>query len=303
MSDIFMIGNKFATVINGKTVTRTKREHIEYVIRAANGDTKKRGRNGAVTITKFDNAPQPVVASRFTINERFGFVTDMVNMLIKGEQASVVITGPGGLGKSHTVTKALKDAGLKDISLEEIGATSSYKNYTVVKGYSTPKGLFRCLYENRNGVIVFDDCDSVLKDTVSLNLLKGALDSYNRRIISWRADLKDDDLPQAFEFKGRVVFISNLSSASLDQAIISRSMAVDLSMTTEQKVERMRHLLSLPEFMADYEMEHKQDALNLIEKLKDSVKEMSLRTLIQVTKIRKSAGANWSNLAEYTICG
>ncbi len=38
-------------------------------------------------------------------------------------------------------------------------------------------------------------------------------------------------------------------------------------------------------------------------RLQDAVKELSLRTLIQVTKIRQSAGKNWANLAEYTICG
>jgi len=178
------------------------------------------------------------------------------------------------------------------------------KSFTVIKGYSTPKGLYRTLYENKDGVIVFDDCDSVLKDPVSLNLLKGALDSYSRRIISWRADMKDDELPQSFEFKGRVVFISNLSVDKLDQAIITRSMAVDLNMTTEQKVERMRHLVTESgEFMPEFDMAHKMDALNLIDNLRDRVKELSLRTLIQVTKIRKSAGANWANLAEYSICG
>ena len=36
---------------------------------------------------------------------------------------------------------------------------------------------------------------------------------------------------------------------------------------------------------------------------KDKVKELSLRTLIQVTKIRKGAGTNWKNLAEYATCG
>jgi len=81
-------------------------------------------------------------------------------------------------------------------------------------------------------------------------------------------------------------------------------MAVDLNMTTEQKVERMRHLVSdSKEFMPEFDMAQKLDALNLIDKLRDRVKELSLRTLIQVTKIRKSAGANWANLAEYSICG
>jgi hypothetical protein len=151
---------------------------------------------------------------------------------------------------------------------------------------------------------VFDDCDSVLKDSVSLNLLKGALDSYSKRIISWRADIKDEDLPTSFEFKGRVVFISNISSNQLDQAIISRSLSVDLTMTKEQKVERMRHLLNEQTFMPDYDTQHKTDAIDLIAGLVDDVKELSLRTLIQVTKIRKSnPNGNWKDLATYAICG
>jgi hypothetical protein len=150
---------------------------------------------------------------------------------------------------------------------------------------------------------VFDDCDSVLKDPVSLNLLKAALDSYDRRIISWRADIRDEDLPTSFEFKGRVVFISNMSSVQLDQAIVSRSMVVDLSMTNAQKVERMSFLMNQEDFMPEFTMEAKKDAMVLIGDLKDRVKELTLRTLIQVTKIRTSAGAKWKNLAEYTICG
>ena len=263
--------------------------------------------NGPVTITKFNTEPAPVVESRFSINERFGFVSDMVTMLSLGDQASVIVTGPGGLGKSFTVTQALRQSGLTDVSLTEdfeVGETLSKNSYRVIKGYSTPKGLYRTLYENRNGVIVFDDCDSVLKDPVSLNLLKGALDSYSRRIISWRADLRDDDLPTTFEFKGRVIFISNLSSNQIDQAIITRSMAVDLSMTSQQKIERMQFILDSDEFMPEYPRAMKLDALNLIDSLRDNVKEMSLRTLIQVTKIRKAnPNGNWKSLAEYTICG
>jgi hypothetical protein len=293
MSNIKKVGDMFQATINGKIVKRSKLKHLEYVL-------KKAGQSTEAVITPTE--------SRFTINQRFGFLSDMVLMLAKGDQASVVVTGPGGLGKSHTVMKSLTKAGFTDISLLEdfaVGSKiNSIKSFTVIKGYSTPKGLYRTLYENKDGVIVFDDCDSVLKDPVSLNLLKGALDSYSRRIISWRADMKDDELPQSFEFKGRVVFISNLSVDKLDQAIITRSMAVDLNMSTEQKVERMRHLVSDSiEFMPEFDMAHKVDALNLIDNLRDRVKELSLRTLIQVTKIRKSAGENWTNLAEYSICG
>jgi hypothetical protein len=294
MTQVTFVNGKYQAVINGKLVKRTSKAHMDYVLKKA-----------GLAATK--EAAAPVQESRFTINERFGFVTDMVTMLSTGAQASVVVTGPGGLGKSYTVAKALDANGFKDITTLdalEIGARiNTTKSYRVIKGYSTPKGLYRLLYENKDGVLVFDDCDSVLKDPVSLNLLKGALDSYSRRIISWRADIRDEDLPTSFEFKGRVVFISNLSSSQIDQAIITRSMAVDLTMTTKQKIERMRHIMESGEFMPEADKQHKVDAITLVDLLQDKVKELSLRTLIQVTKIRANAGSNWRNLAEYTICG
>lgn len=292
MIDVKFVGGKYVAVINGKTVKRSNKAHMDYVIRKAQSES---------------NSVAPVLESRFSINQRFGFVSDMVTMLANGAQASVVVTGPGGLGKSFTVSQTLTALGFKDVSVLEDFAVGTVlktaKTFRVIKGYSTPKGLYRTLYENKDGVIVFDDCDSVLKDPTSLNLLKGALDSYSRRIISWRADIKDEDLPTSFEFKGRVVFISNLSASNIDQAILTRSLAVDLSMTTKQKIERMRHLLSTGEFMPEFDKSIKADAMDLIEKHQDSVKELSLRTLIQVTKIRQSAGKNWSDLAEYAICG
>lgn len=290
MSQIKLVNGKYQALVNGKIVKRTKLAHLEYVLRK-NGSSEP-------TVTS-------PVESRFSINERFGFIQDMVSMVCKGDQASVIVSGPGGLGKSHTVTKALQANGLKDCTLveEPIGARASKKAYRVVKGHATPLGLYRTLYENKDGVLVFDDCDSVLKDPLSLNLLKGALDSYSKRIISWKSDRMDEDLPQVFEFKGRVVFISNLPVNALDQAIVTRSMAVDVSMTAKQKVERMRTIVAEPDFMPEYTMDQKSDALDLIDVLCDRVKELSLRTLIQVTKIRKSAGDNWKNLAEYAICG
>jgi hypothetical protein len=173
----------------------------------------------------------------------------------------------------------------------------------VVKGYSTAKGLFRLLWENKDGVLVFDDCDSVLKDPVSLSLLKSALDSYSRRVITWRADFKDDEIPNSFLFTGRVVFISNMNTLQLDQAIVTRSLCVDLSMTTQQKVERMQHLILNAEFMPEYTAEHKADAMQLITRVQDTIKELSLRTLIQCVKIRTAGTRNWAELAEYAICG
>ena len=237
----------------------------------------------------------------FPINQRFGFVESVVSMVAKGVQASAVITGEGGLGKTFTVLKVLKEEGFQDLNDAEIGATG--KNcFIQIKGFSTAKNLFRTLYDNNDAVIVFDDTDSILKCPISINLLKAALDSYERRIITWGAETRnDDELPRSFEFTGRVIFISNLNQNKIDQAIRSRSMLIDLSMTLDQKIERMETLVLQDDFMPEYTIDEKMDALEFISENKESAREISLRTLITVSKLR-AHGSDWKDLAKYVLC-
>ena len=288
---------KFIGSVNGKVVVRTKnKDWAEKKVASLSG-----------TKVDFEDSVKATAErdAKFGINTRFGFVEKLVTMVASGVQPSAVITGEGGLGKTYTVTKTLEKNGLKDISdLAEfqVGTILNMRKvFTTVKGYSTAKGLYRTLFENQKSVVVFDDCDAVLKDPVALNLLKSALDSYGKRIISWNADMRDDDLPRSFEFQGSVIFISNLDQSKIDQAIRSRSMMIDLSMNVEQKIERMETIAMSDEFLPEYEVEVKADALNLIRELKDVAKEISLRTLISVTKIRAANPSDYRELAEYML--
>ena len=286
---------KFLGFINGKLITKSKsKKRVERICREHSAGTD------FVTGSTND--------SRFGINERFDFVGDLVTMVSNKTSASAIITGEGGLGKTYTVIKTLEANGLEDASNlmeveddEEIMERDD-KQFTIVKGFSTAKGLYRSLFEHRNSMLVFDDCDNVLKDPVALNLLKGALDSYDKRIISWNCESKgDDDLPRSFQFNGGVIFISNLTLATLNQALRSRSLCVDLSMSLEQKIERMGSLIAMPEFMPEVSMQFKKDALALIDANKKIASEISLRTLIKVAKIRAGGAKNWSKLAEYVL--
>lgn len=284
-------GNYFAKV-GSKTIKSYSKAYVEKRLKSMVGDIET-----AVAVAAEKQ-------NRYGINERFGFVEKLVTMVATGVQPSAVITGEGGLGKTYTVTKTLEANGYKDISdLAEfqVGTIiNTRKCFTMVKGYSTAKGLYRTLFENNKSVIVFDDCDAVLKDPVALNLLKGALDSYGKRIISWNADMRDDDLPRSFNFEGRVIFISNMDQDKIDQAIRSRSMMIDLTMTAEQKIDRMEFIANSEEFMPEFDIHAKTDALELIRELKDEAKEISLRTLISVTKIRAS-NEEWKDLAAYML--
>lgn len=236
--------------------------------------------------------PLQPLESEFTINQRFGFLEKFTNMVLDGETVSAIVTGEGGLGKSHTVMGALEKRGWQEGT-----------QYVVVKGYATPKALYGTLWEHRDKTIIFDDCDSVLKDAVSLNLLKGALDSYDKRTISWlQKGFIDDKLPNSFEFQGNIIFISNMSSDKLDPAVKSRSMTIDLSMTLNDKIERMNYIL--PSVMPSYPMDMKQTALDFMAQHADIAKEFNMRTLQKIIKITHAYGVDnpeWKDAAKYLL--
>ena len=284
-------GNYFA-MVGSKKIKSYSKSYVERRVKAMVGDVA----TAVAAATEKQN--------RYDINQRFGFVEQLVNMVATGVQPSAVITGEGGLGKTYTVTKTLEANGYKDISdladFQVGSIINTRKCFTMIKGFSTAKGLYRTLFENNKSIVVFDDCDAVLKDPVALNLLKGALDSYGKRIISWNADMKDDDLPRSFEFTGRVIFISNMDQDRIDQAIRSRSMMIDLSMSLDQKIDRMEFIAKSDEFLPEYDADIKTDALNLIRSIKSECKEISLRTLIAVSKVRAS-NKEWKDLATYML--
>lgn len=280
---------KFCGYVNGKCVVRSTSEY--YVKRKVDELSKS-------------HQETPVVVSEFGINKRFGFLEQMVTMVADGTTPSCVITGEGGLGKSYTVLNGLEKAGYKNITdlaaLEVDTRILKSKSFRIVKGFSTAKGLYRTLYESNGMIVVFDDCDSILKDDVARNLLKGALDSFSKRYISWMADMRDDDLPKSFEFTGRVIFVSNISMDRIDQAIRTRCMCVDLSMTEVQKIERMEVICKSNQFLPEVDVKAKQQALDFLKAQVGLVPNLSLRSLIQVSKI-VNRGGNWQELAKYVI--
>lgn len=288
--------NKHYAHFKGKIIKSVNRENLvtrlEWMIREG------------VEVPSLLTIGSEIKAEKYGINVRFSFVEKLVKMVATGVQVSAILTGEGGLGKSYTVMKTLKEHGYTDASdlseFEEGDVVDTSMTFTTVKGYSTAKGLYRTLFENRDNIIIFDDCDNILKDNTALMLLKGALDSYGKRRISWHADLKDDDLPRSFNFDGRVIFISNMKHFNIDQAIRSRSMMIDLSMNLNQKIDRMEFIAKSDEFLPDYEESAKMDAMGLIREIKDECKEISLRTLIAVTKIR-SANKDWREMSTYML--
>jgi hypothetical protein len=268
----------------------------------------------------------------FSIQERFDFLQNLSQMAIEGSANAVLVTGEGGLGKSFTVVSEIKRSGLTLTSDFSAPPKADVKKTTakddddgdgdgddiddieevewvnpgqchIVKGFSSAKGLYRTLYEMNGKLIVFDDCDSIQRNTDAVNILKGALDSSDERWISWNAEegRNASGLPRQFQFTGRVIFISNWSQARIDPNLKTRCMRVDLTMTAPEKIERMKHIIDQVTFQPNVSMEVKEDAIRFLEEHKDIASNLSLRTLLDTIKFRNKNLHNWERQALYSL--
>ena len=230
-------------------------------------------------------APQPQKLSFMATKQQqdpsvmFQNIERLTKMVGKGIQPSLVITGGAGMGKTHLVKSTLEGMGLQE----------SY-DFVHFKGRATAAGLFITLYENSDKIIVLDDCDSVFRDDDAVNILKGALDSYDTRKISYITSkaLKDEfgiEVPRHFEFTGRVIFISNISQSKLDEAIRSRSFVADVDLTTDQMFQRIEQLL--PTMESRIPLAARQQALQLMQELETEFDglEINLRSFIKAARI------------------
>jgi hypothetical protein len=266
----------------------------------------------------------------FSINERFQILEAFVGMVATRVSPSAVITGPGGLGKTHTVFQTLAKHNLlpapdfvslsisgmehmdpelltidQAIEVERFNEAEHLRksSFVMVKGYSTAKGLYRTLFENKKGLIVFDDCDAVIKDKTGADILKSALDSYDERIVTWNSELQGSDLPKKFNFEGGIIFISNMRMKDVPQSLISRSLPADVSMTRAELIERMRLIIQNPDFMPTFDFDIKEEALDYIATLVDhsKIEEINLRSLIHGVKTRHAEPAIWKRLTLYAL--
>lgn len=191
----------------------------------------------------------------------FDEIDSYVTMAAKELLPALLITGQGGIGKSYNVEKILDQYGKR------------HETWERVKGKSSAAAMYNTLWYNRNKIVVFDDCDSVLKDPDAINVLKGALDSSNFREISWATkgeglvytlDLDDNEeiaqrcqewsqdhhgkegIPNHFIFEGEVIFISNLKKAEIykrDSALLTRCTCIDVVLSAQGVMKRIETVL------------------------------------------------------------
>jgi len=243
------------------------------------------------------------------LRERFDILTDMTKAVKAGNIRAMIVSGPPGVGKSFGVEAVLEKDGLFDNLAER------KPKFEIVKGAMSSIGLYSKLYEysKAGNVVVFDDCDSILMEDLSLNILKGALDSSNRRFISWNTDsriLRSEGIPSRFEFCAGAIFITNIKFEHVRSkklrdhldALESRCHYIDLQMdTTREKLLRIKQIIG--DGMLDkYEFHDavKAEIVDFIIDNADKLRELSLRMVLKIADLKKSFPLNYQAMARTT---
>lgn len=242
------------------------------------------------------------------LRERFNILDEMTQMSIDGVVRGMVVTGPPGVGKSFGVEQVLEKNNLFD------KLAGNRLRFGIEKGAASAIGLYKLLYNyaDKGNVLVLDDCDTVLYDETSLNLLKAALDSSAKRTLSWNTDsalLRREGIPDKFEFKGSVIFITNLKFDNVRgkikdhlDAIMSRCHYLDLTMDTmREKILRCKQIVG-DGMLNSYQFtkEEEQEIMDFMLENQDKMREVSLRMVTKIADLRKSQSGRWKTMAEVT---
>lgn len=238
------------------------------------------------------------------IRVRFDILQRLVRGVLAGAIKALVISGPAGVGKSHGV----------ETELQAQAELSGYR-HELIKGTASAIYVYQKLYEYKDekDILVFDDVDSVFYDPITLNIFKAALDSSKKRVISWGTNsriLKELDIPNSFEFKGAVIFITNLKfdrirSESLKDhllAIESRCHYLDLTVDSPRdKILRIKQVVRDSSILTGYGFEEakREEIVQYISDNSEGLRELSLRTIKKLADLAIYT-SDWKEIADIT---
>lgn len=246
-------------------------------------------------------------AERVPYGDVLEHLEGLVQGIIKGAFNALFVAGKGGTGKTQTVERVLQAHGLSD------NDGGYFKN----TGSASAAGVYTLLYQHRNDIIVFDDSDGALADVDARNLIKAATDTKKSRKMVWNKkssfifdpneedpDVYADDTtmaPKFFDFKGRIIFISNLPLAKLDPdgALRTRAFVINVDPTDDEMFEfmdKILHDIKLEEGLALSTAE-KENVLKVVKTSKRKG-DVSLRKLVRALNLAASGAPQWEKLVE-----
>jgi hypothetical protein len=271
---------------------------------------KKRGRPSNAEIAARQQTPKKVRSDSEVLgdlNERFTMLRKLTQAAIEQNIRALVVTGAPGVGKTYNV--------------EDVLSSSEENKFEIVKGSLSAVNLYKLGWDYRRpgNVIVLDDADSIFTDEEALNLLKALCDSSKNRRVSWMKEsalLKEEDIPQSYDFQGSFIFVSNIDWQRIVdmggnkfvphfQALMSRALYLDLTLHDRHAISLwVNHVATsgklferegVPDFL-------RAEILQFIQENRDELRELSLRTLMKAIQLAKGNPRDWKRMATVLLC-
>lgn len=151
----------------------------------------------------------------------FELFKNYVEYITKSDKFNgMVIKGRAGVGKSFLIQQEIPNA-------------------VIINGHLTPTRLFELIKNNcsKNSVLVFDDCDSLLRNRTNIALLKSLVCATHKgkRIIQYDSKIIKDMEDKFILFEGKAIFIGNDFAGNRDvEAIMSKSFVYDFVPSNEE---------------------------------------------------------------------
>lgn len=169
--------------------------------------------------------PEPTTA----LEDKQRLLADFVRMVARKLSHGLFVAGPGGLGKSRTISRTLAEEGVNPILLNS---------------HVTPLSFYSTMFHHRTDrVIWLDDCDSCYSNMAILGLLRSALWGQGERIVTYTST-QLEGIPNRFAFSSRIVFCANSIPKRNEafKAVLSRVDVFELTASNDEILEQMRSL-------------------------------------------------------------
>jgi hypothetical protein len=289
-----------------KIINNPKDRNIDTQLSESEGELSLNVSNGGTHETyKTDAENQFSEDEKRTYKESLVDLKSLVIGLVKGVSNFLFVYGRGGGGKTTAIESTLNAMGLYDGD-----------GYFQISGNISSAVAYEALYNNKNGIVLFDDCNSVLDDEAGRAIIKTATDtkkvrklSYLKRSSRFFDPTKEnppeeligiEKFPRSFNFEGRIIFISNLTIDDLDpdRSIRTRVLRIDISPTDSELIDFMESILDKIELNDGLTLSHEKrlECLNIVKnsKRKD---DLSIRKLVRTMNLAASGIPGWQQLA------
>ncbi len=198
---------------------------------------------------------------------KYKLLNESLKAIKQGVINLLVLKGEPGFGKTYTTLEYCKNNQI---------------SHRYINTYTTPLSFYKLLYENKEkDVIIFDDLSSITDPTIKA-MFKSICwgEETKERVIHYYSTthiLKDEGIPESFEFLPRIVLIFNKPPIDFE-SIINRGVEIAFNFTFKQKLQIFRDVQA--------EADIAQEILDYVKtECNEATQNLSIRSLIILSKL------------------